>query len=630
MTNLYGTGAPGYYPTPAYPAQNYPASQSPVPGGTAYPPAFSDPDTLGLILRLLDHYSYNKDLKESSALQSSTRDLVNQRGERYAAEALLQRLNGNFAAQSVVCQLLGVLPPRPLAEEDFRSVLNAPLKRSDLKKAKEKLAELAAQPQLRQQFNQFEKDDVGDALVLFDLLSGQEALSYLLPADLRPVFLGPDGTKRVLTQLFSKVTQTDSAALAELYGIGGQVTLGSLMKSALPTPDSDNDLNEALCKLDPPSCQPAPGAEKGADQAAEPPKEKKNLHAIVFDGGLRLRFQDDKSVNDPLRTDRVRYKAVAGATVQVVPDLVKAKVGLIAGASDKPRSPNNTDQLEMPLPRINLAYAELAPGWDGGAFSFSSGRLPLPLWLAADTVFDKDITWDGLAASLLLKADDNFTFFLNSGFLPLVGGSSSSKGSYLYPVQGGIYLKNETVELKTGLGHLGFSGVKGNAVLPYRSTVLTNDTTAVPAAKATDPAVTVYNYSYDAVIFDYQLTFKFAGGVALSHYGEFSRAYNAPSEANKSYTFGGILSLLDQRLTLNYSYRRLEREAILDVFPDDDFYGGGSTDVSGHKVKAVATYYKDKTFSVGSNLQFFLSDRINPAASNRKTTVMVDFLEVGF
>ena len=629
MTNLYGIGPSQNYsypvPAPALPVSGNPGSRpidqrSPAAYSAA---SLSDPDSIRLLLRLLDLYSYNKSLKESSGLQSATRDLIDQRGENAAAEALLARINNDLTAQGAVCQLLGLAPPRPVTVEDFSdTLLNKPLERSDLKQALAKAEKL--------QFGELKKD-VRDLLVVLDLISGKQALGTLLPSNLpglQQTFYSPTGLGPTLRQLYAALTQNDLAYLASVYGLGNDVTLKALLAKALPLPAEESDLAEAFCKLDPQSCQPAAGEK--SDKPAEPAKEVKNPHAIIFDGGLRLRFQDDKSTKDQMRTDRLRYKAVAGATVAIVPDLLKAKVGLIAGAADKPRSPNNTDQLEMPLPRINLAYAELAPKWDGGEVRLAGGRLAMPLWLSCDTVFDRDISWDGFAAGLSLDADENFAFYLNGGFLPLLGGSSTSKGSYLYPVQGGLDIKSESVDLKAGIGYLGFSGIKSNAALAYRSSPATNDTTAVPAAKAGDPAVNVYNYNYDAVIFDYQIIFKFQGGVALSHYGEFLRASSTPSDANKAYTFGGILSLLDKQLTINYSYRRLEREATLDIFPDDDFYGGGSTDASGHKLKVNALYYKDKAFTAGSSFSFFRSDRINSAASNLKTTVMIDFLEVGF
>jgi Putative porin len=606
-----------------------PASNQARTGRTTPLTTFDDLDSVRLTLRLLDYYSYSNYLKgEDSELRYATREAIKTLGYGATVGQLLNRINGNVIARNLVCRELLGIEPQPVSEDDFwRSPLNVPLGRSDLKQTLRKADKLS--------FPYNSGDDVKDLLIILDFISSSRELGSLLPSPLQAAFKAGDIVSP-LKQLFTSLDQNDRATLASFFEIDEALTLKNLRERALPIPDDDSDLTEDLCKVDPESCQTKSA---GANQTTQPAEQTTsaadqpkagNPHAPVFDGVFRLRFQDDKSTNDAMRTDRLRYKLGFGASVPVWPELINFKFGLITGDATSPRSPNNTDQSEVPLPRVNLALVQLAPKWKDGELSLAGGRFPMPIWLAADTVFDRDLAWDGFGLNTTLKTNDNFSVFFNAGLLPLVGGTSTSKGPYFFPLQAGIDIKSESFDLKSGLGYLGYSGLKGAPVLPFRSGVLTNDTTQLPVAKAGDTPVTVYDHTYDAVIFDYQLNLKLPGGAALAHYGEFLKTLHTPTGLDQSYTFGVILSLFDKQLTLNYSYRRLEQEATLDVNPDDDFWGKGSTDVSGHKFKLTGVYYKDKSFSVGGSFSFFRSDRINPAASNPKTTMMFDLAEVVF
>ena len=655
MTNYFGVApgsyTPGNYPTNgvnypnnlppyngtntgSYPpgSGNYPIVAPPVqPGAALSAPAPGNIQNILLLLRLLDYYSYVRDLKDGYTLQSETRTMIDRGGESYAVLQLLGRINNDFAAQTMVCRLLGIVPVRPVSDTDFGNLLNLPLGRSDLKKAVGQAKKL--------EFGYF-RDDVQDLLILLDLINNRQALESILPPDLKATFTAGqqqqypsqqptvDGTVQTIRQLFNTFNQYDRAYLASIFNITGEVSPKSLLEYALPIAGDDSDLTKAHCLVDPGSC---PSEDKPAGEQTE-----NEARRISFDGNVRLRFQDKDTPAYKKRADVLRYKAQVGINAQILPDWIKGRFSLITGPTDNPRSPNNSFSLELPAPRVDQAYLQFAPRSEYVEFSLTGGRIAHPLWLTANTVFDRDLVWDGLASNLLLKPDDNFSIFFNAGVLPLAAGTSSSSGSYLAPFQAGLDINTESFGLKAGFGYLDYYGINGAPVLAYRTSPDTNDQVLPPGAKTGDPNIYVHNY--DAVIADGQISLKWQDGGSLhslSLYGEFLKALNAPSGVNKSYTVGVLASLFDSRLTANYYYRRLEREATLSPFPDDDF-NGGTTDVYGHTLILDGIYYKDKAFKAAAGLTILRASRINSnndpavAAVSPMTTVMVDFFKGAF
>ena len=304
-------------------------------------------------------------------------------------------------------------------------------------------------------------------------------------------------------------------------------------------------------------------------------------------GDLRLRYQWQKQDTgtaakaDDRQRGRIRYRLGIESKVN---DQIKVGAGIATGSGD-PRSTNVTmaNAFEHPSIRLDYAYAEYQPySW----LTLSGGQIKNPLWMTDDLLWDSDINPQGVAAKFNWPAHPGFNLFTNGGFFILDEASGYNADPVMWSIQPGFDWKaTDKVGIKASFNYYGFNGLKGK-LLDYRSNPATNTVAADPRGG--------YLYNYDSYGATAEMGFKEPLGTAgifslLPYIGAFGDyIYNPdPSEDRDGWLIGAKIGHKKvgkaKEWQAIYSYRKLQRDAWLDVFPDSDFYGG-ATDVKGSEV----------------------------------------------
>jgi hypothetical protein len=91
------------------------------------------------------------------------------------------------------------------------------------------------------------------------------------------------------------------------------------------------------------------------------------------------------------------------------------------------------------------------------------------------------------------------------------------------------------------------------------------------------------------------------GFVPLKVYGEYVLNVAADSPDDNGWKVGIKASFLNKKLSIDYNYRDLGRDAVLGLLTDSDF-GGGGTGSKGHKVKVKYAVLKNCTIGLTSLL----------------------------
>ena len=350
------------------------------------------------------------------------------------------------------------------------------------------------------------------------------------------------------------------------------------------------------------------------------------LSRISWNGDFRLRYQRDgftpgnappadidawyglpgaSSIgNTSAERNRMRLQARLGMQAKIS-DSVTAGVRLATGNSTDPVSTNQTlgNTAQKYSVWVDQAYLKLDPyNW----LSVSGGRIPNP-WFGTDLVWDKDLNFEGVAATLRPKFNDNYTGFLTMGAFPLqdVAPSTANKASnkWLYGTQVGVEWKGyEGSSAKVGLALYDYKNVEGIPNTPgltdFDSTApqfrqkgnswfqTGTDTSPKLASKFRELNLTA---SVDSAMFDpvhVILSGDYVKNIGYDQ-NEIARRTNlvAPNPKVTGY---------QTKLTVGYpkiekrsdwqafvGYRYLQQDAVLDAFTDSDFHLGG-TDAKGY------------------------------------------------
>jgi hypothetical protein len=289
-----------------------------------------------------------------------------------------------------------------------------------------------------------------------------------------------------------------------------------------------------------------------------------------------------------------------GATTKII-DEVTVGFGLSSGSSSSATStsgtigdPRSTEQTldstfsKKPL-AINYAFAQYNPiKW----LSLSGGKLQtIPIFRAnsvgpwaSELAWDNDITPEGAAVIFnypeILKLDAiNLDVFMNNAFFILDENNPAGRDPYMWVFQPGFNLKIiKDLNFKAALAKYIFSNIERRPQLKFG--ISSNSNTLVSGR---------YKFNYDSWIATAEFGYNNPFGQKIVPYvglfGEY--IYNPdPDNENKAYLGGirvGYPSLKKfGDWQVSYAYRRLEKDAWLDTFPDSTFYSGAAN-VKGHK-----------------------------------------------
>ncbi len=331
---------------------------------------------------------------------------------------------------------------------------------------------------------------------------------------------------------------------------------------------------------------------------------------IKFKGDLRTRYQWEKRKGSEER-HRARIRFRLGSEIKVT-DGVKVAAGLATGGTD-PRSTNETldNTFETSDIRLDYAYAQYAPlSW----LTLLGGKIKgTPFWTPSDLLWDSDINPEGIAVNLNHALSSNIDGFFNAGLFILDEASSDTSDPFMYVLQPGFDAKiSDDINLKTAVSYYGFDNIKGST-LDHSS-----GTNSLSGG--------VLQYNYDSFGVSAELGFKNPLGIEAVPYfallGEYINNFD-PSSDNNGFLVGCAVG--EKKVgkkgqwQAKYLYRRLERDAFPDTFPDSDFYGG-ETNAKGHE--AIFQYGLLDNVILG--FDYYYTEPIKGATKNKEHIFQTD------
>lgn len=308
-------------------------------------------------------------------------------------------------------------------------------------------------------------------------------------------------------------------------------------------------------------------------------------------GDFRLRYQYDhakwrynSTTNKDGDQQRARIRVRLGVESKIN-DKLLAGIGIATGKSDGSTDAARSTNVTLgeggfgkkPI-ALDYAYAQYTPyPW----VTMVGGKFKNPLWEPADLIWDSDINPEGGALTLKTKLAPGADVFLTTGALTLDNNKTFSADVGMYVVQPGVNLKlTDTISAKGAVSYYDFTGVKGK-------TLSGNTGTNTHTASG-------LTYNYRNTIGSLEVSVKDplkALGVGVPYFALFGEyVKNIDSDVPKNDTgymcgmkFGAEKVEKWADWQLRYNYAMLEKDAVLDILPDSDRYGG-KTGMRAHEV----------------------------------------------
>ena len=331
------------------------------------------------------------------------------------------------------------------------------------------------------------------------------------------------------------------------------------------------------------------------DWIKNPPDWIKN---IKFSGDLTLRYDyidrkpPESSTAPDIDRNRGRFRLRFGAEDQILDD-VKVGFGLASGDGN-PRSMFQTFNSEFLKKPINIDYVYVAYtpvewlGISAGKLKtnpiFRDNSLDFP---ASGLVWENTITPEGAALVLnypaLLNLDAvSLDVFMNDAFFILDEFGSSGRSPHMFVLQPGFNLKiMKDINFKTAVAYYQFFDIKNKPELGNQP-----DPGDTNTLYTSGPLKGDYQFNYEAFVVSGELGYMTPFPYMVPYvgvFGEFLRSLNATHDegwiAGVRVGSPSLAKFADWQL--QYSYRRLEPDAWLDIFPENNFYQG-QTNTKGH------------------------------------------------
>ncbi len=341
--------------------------------------------------------------------------------------------------------------------------------------------------------------------------------------------------------------------------------------------------------------------EKAAAQKAEIKQEVAKSSALPewvkntkLKGDLRLRYEARDREDDQRGTQgRGRFRLRAGLET-AINDKVTAGFGLTSGTGDL-RTANQTftGTFNRKSVWIDNAYVRYAPTtW----LSVIGGKFINPVWQPSDMLISTDINMEGGAVRLEGQVAPSVGLFFNGGGFVLDDRNGSSSGSrpdpLLYVFQPGVKWNiTKDTFVRFAPAYYQFANLEGETVLTPANTTLSSTNTALGVRTGTNAFPGRYAFDYSAINWGAEVGFNKPFGISAIPYFGIMGGYidnTDPSKNNIGYLAGFSVGYQNVQKfgdwALEYTFRRLEKDAWLDLFPESSFYNG-NTNVAGHRVK---------------------------------------------
>jgi len=320
--------------------------------------------------------------------------------------------------------------------------------------------------------------------------------------------------------------------------------------------------------------------------------------------GGDFRFRGETIKQEPRdRDSRTRIRARLRVTGEANESW---SVGLgLATGSDDPVSTNATltGGFSRKWIMLDLAFVDFHPKALAG-LDLLAGKMSLPFEVAEKTelMWDNDLTPEGIAFKYRRGAGERAGIFLNGAVFDIRDVDPDDLGeAWMIGGQAGLDAKlPRGVDLTIGAGYFNYEGAIGRLGF-YRANEFYGNTTRLWQGTTELGGHYFYRgYANDFNIFEALGVVDFGlrewADVAL--YGTYVNNVRADGQ-NVGWLAGGSASRGRDRgaIKLSASYRRLEPDAVIAIFTDSDFIGGG-TDGKGWELGLVCGAAKQVDLSV--------------------------------
>jgi len=372
-------------------------------------------------------------------------------------------------------------------------------------------------------------------------------------------------------------------------------------------------LRQMQQKLDQIEAQQAQQNEKMEEQVAEEvaqaveetqiealPEGFKWIENVSLYGDFRYRYEYIDAEGDSSDRHRNRIRARVGLKGKIN-DEMSYNVRIASGSSD-PVSTNQT--LDGGFSSKNLwldrAYLQWEPAsMEGWTLLF--GKMSNPFFKPGkcQLIWDDDLNPEGVAAQYTTNLNETTGLFVNAGGM-WVEESSSNADASLWGIQGGLkHAFDHGDKLTWGGSYYKYGNVKDSKTFYDVQDGFGNTT-------YTDLD------GDEAYLYDYELAELFAeygtklSDTPASFYSDYVLNTVSGVSEDTGWLIGTTLGKAKNPGTwgLGYEYRDLENDAVVGVFTDSDFIGGG-TGGKGHKFSAAYALAKNATLAA----TYFMSER---------------------
>ena len=317
---------------------------------------------------------------------------------------------------------------------------------------------------------------------------------------------------------------------------------------------------------------------------------------------------------------KVRYRLGIDAQLN---NKVKVGAGITTGGLN-PRSSFAVFENSFERKELNLDYAY--GEWKAATWaSVIMGKYPSDqyLWHPTDMAWDPDLKPEGASAHLEKSIiDGHVKGFVNGGVMVIDEAFNRQDDPTMYYVQPGVRFEQGPFDAQFSVQRFAFNSVNSPSIALDHSSCSNSGLT--PNG---DPNVdscgagSKLQLEYDSGGAGAEIGYKFMDSKRFAVFGEYVKNL-ATSVNDVGWAAGGRVGSIkvekfgDWQLLYQYTY--LQRDAVLDIFPNSDRYNG-ETNIRG--IKGALDFGLWSNIKVG--LSFYNDDRIKDAKA-RKTTLLSD------
>ncbi len=392
-----------------------------------------------------------------------------------------------------------------------------------------------------------------------------------------------------------------------------------------------------------------------AEQNAQPTNIYLNAQAV----NDARSFKADPSFFHNITEDRQRLRArIRLAMDAKVTEGVKVGMRITSGNLNDPVSTNQTMGNNLTPYQLVLDRAFIKIESEIKDHTFTGGRMPNP-WLSSDLLWDKDLNFDGLSYKYRpLQTDDMFDedrifdTFVTFGVFPLDEVELSSGDKWLLGFQSGLNWSFDNQDkLDIAIAYYDYTNIEGERnsldsnLLDYTAPDLlsTGNTLYNISNSVTNPDDILLGLATDYNIVDLLVKYKVSvfapvNIVLMMDYVK-NTGYKQSDVLARVGSTDGLLATYGNsdgaardtgyqlKLDVGWptlkkrgnwktsiAFKYLERDAVVDIYTDSDFRGGG-TDVKGFILKGSYAFY-DNTWA---SLKLISADEIDGAPYGRDT-----------